>query len=83
MTRASRHVVGKFPFIWILLKIASRKAEDNGGRCLSIRLWIPSKPSQVLLQDLRADYIQGKKKEHYKSLWMIERRLSGFVCLSI
>ena len=33
MTRAPCHVVGNSPFIEILLKIASRKAKDNGGKC--------------------------------------------------
>ena len=55
ITRASCHVVEKTPFIQILFKIASRKVKDNGGRCLSIRLWIPSRISQVLWQDLRVD----------------------------
>ena len=78
MRRASRHVAGKSPFIQILLKISSKKVMDSSGRCLSIRLWIASIPLQlqVLWQNLRADV-------SYKTLWMIGRRLSGFVQLSI
>ena len=62
MTRASCHVTGKSPFIQILLKIASRKAKDNGGRCLSIKSCIPSRSSQVLQQDLRADVNSREEK---------------------
>ena len=62
MIRASRLVAGKSPFIQILLKISSKKAKDSDGRCLSIRLWIPSRPSQVLWQDLRADVSSREEK---------------------
>ena len=55
MTRASYYVVGKSPFIQILLKIASRKAKDNG-------LWIPSRPTQILQQDLRAGINSEEEK---------------------
>ena len=51
---------------------------------LSIRFWIPSRPSQVLWQDLRADVSSREEKRSiYKTLWIIRKRLSDFVQLSI
>ena len=67
MIRASHYVAEKSPFIQILLKISIKKVKDNGGRCLKIKLWIPSRPSQVLWQDLRAD-VQERKKKYCKTV---------------
>ena len=64
MTRASCHVVGKSPFIQILLNIGSKKVMDNGNRYLSIRLWIPSRSSQVLWQDLRPNVNLREEKRN-------------------
>ena len=78
MIRASRYVARKSTFVQILLKTFSKKTKDSGGRSLSIRLWIPSRSSQVLWQDLRADVSSREEKGVLKDSVNEKEKVIGF-----